>query len=337
MKNNCQIPTPTEYVETMLNLAGYTENLYGKKILENSCGKGNILIEIVKRYINDCRKQGYPNEMIKGGLFRDVHAYEIDEQCAQICKKSLNELAKKMGIENVRWNISVADYLKSDTGLYDYIIGNPPYITYHNLSEDTRKWLKKKFTSCAKGRFDYYYPFIEKSVMSLEPGGTLVYLIPFSLFRNQFAQKIRDSIKDDIVSIIDFRGKNIFNDVTTSATMIHLIKGSSKKSVLYKVANTDLQTNMLKDNFDGKWFFTESISGKRFGDYFKVQNSVATLCNAAFIISKYEENTKYICVGDKRIEKGILREAVSAKSCKKKNGKDKIIFPYYNSSEGYKC
>ena len=42
MQINCQIPTPREYVKTMLDLAGYTEELYGKTILENSCGEGGI-------------------------------------------------------------------------------------------------------------------------------------------------------------------------------------------------------------------------------------------------------------------------------------------------------
>ena len=45
MQINCQIPTPREYVKTMLDLAGYTEELYGKTILENSCGEGGILVE----------------------------------------------------------------------------------------------------------------------------------------------------------------------------------------------------------------------------------------------------------------------------------------------------
>ncbi len=55
---NCKVPTPKEYVEIMLNQVGYIENLYGRKVIENSCGEGNILIEIVRRYIKDCKKQG---------------------------------------------------------------------------------------------------------------------------------------------------------------------------------------------------------------------------------------------------------------------------------------
>ena len=35
----------------MLDYIGYSKKLYGKRVLENSCGEGNILLEIVTRYI----------------------------------------------------------------------------------------------------------------------------------------------------------------------------------------------------------------------------------------------------------------------------------------------
>ena len=48
---NCQIFTPENYVELLLDNIDYNTNLYGKRILENACGDGNILTVIVKRYI----------------------------------------------------------------------------------------------------------------------------------------------------------------------------------------------------------------------------------------------------------------------------------------------
>lgn len=48
MNKKCQIFTPENYVIELLDSVGYTENLYGKKILENSCGDGNILAIIVQ-------------------------------------------------------------------------------------------------------------------------------------------------------------------------------------------------------------------------------------------------------------------------------------------------
>ena len=49
MANNCQVPTPPQYVNELLDCIGYSDNLYNKSVLENSCGEGNILKEIVRR------------------------------------------------------------------------------------------------------------------------------------------------------------------------------------------------------------------------------------------------------------------------------------------------
>ena len=59
-KVNCKVFTPINVVKKMLDILGYKENLYGKKILENSCGDGSFLVEIITRYIEDCRLHSSP-------------------------------------------------------------------------------------------------------------------------------------------------------------------------------------------------------------------------------------------------------------------------------------
>ena len=43
----CQIFTPKKTVAYMLDQIGYTEQVFGKRIVDNSCGNGQILIEVV--------------------------------------------------------------------------------------------------------------------------------------------------------------------------------------------------------------------------------------------------------------------------------------------------
>lgn len=50
-KEKCQIFTPDDIVKDMLDHLGYSDHLYGKTILESSCGNGQFLKEIVIRYI----------------------------------------------------------------------------------------------------------------------------------------------------------------------------------------------------------------------------------------------------------------------------------------------
>ena len=72
MKRSCQIPTPSEYIKIMLDEAGYLTDLAGKRVLENSCGSGDILVEIVQRYISDCKEKGFSIKKIQQGLQQDI-------------------------------------------------------------------------------------------------------------------------------------------------------------------------------------------------------------------------------------------------------------------------
>ena len=65
----------------------------------------------------------------------------------------------------------------------------------------------------------------------------------------------------------------------------------------------------------------------KFGDYFKVSNTIATLCNDAFLLEDItDEDEQYYYNKGKKIEKEIVRPAISRKRGNKKE--IKIIFPY---------
>lgn len=336
MQRSCQIPTPNEYVKIMLDEAGYLTNLAGKRVLENSCGEGNILAEIVRRYISDCKMQKLSAEQIQQGLMQDIVGYEVDQDCVDICIEKLNAILEAENIKGIKWNIKVEDYLCSHSDEFDYIIGNPPYITYHNLTENERNFLKQSFSSCSKGRFDYYYAFVEKSYSELRTGGSLVYLVPFSIFRNKFAGILRALIKNDIISILDFSGIQVFGDVTTSSAVIHVQKGIKQDYLQYTETRATNTIQISKDSLSEKWFFHTNGGDRRFGDYYSIQNSVATLCNDAFLVTEYEDADGFVIVNNHHIEKDILRPAVSTKSCKCSDQQQaRIIFPYKTSETGY--
>ena len=160
----CHIFTPKHIVDKMLDEAQYIDKLYGKKFLENSCGVGNILCEAVVRYIKNCLKENRSKQEIKLGLERDFMGIEYDAVNQNKCIENLNKIAKKYKLDNVRWNIILGDYLKIKINKkFDYIVGNPPYISYREINIENRKFIRSTFNSCKKGKFDYYYPFIEKS------------------------------------------------------------------------------------------------------------------------------------------------------------------------------
>lgn len=334
MANKCQIQTPKKYVIQMLNFINYKENLFGKRLLENSCGEGKILIEVVKRYITDAEKKNKEKEQIAKGLERDIAAFEIDQNKLDICINSLNSIIEARRLPKVVWNIKNEDFLKQPNEKYDFIIGNPPYITYHDLEQSQREYLKDNFISCKEGRFDYSYAFIEASVKSLSLNGKLVYLLPYSIIKNKYASKLREYINFYITTIYDYTGIKIFPDAITSSVILLMENKLNKNYVRYHHIASKQKRRIARTKLNDKWNFVKEseIGKKRFGDYFDVCNSVATLFNKAYIIDNYKELDEFYCVDGITLEKQIVYPAISMKSYNKKhksNGKDTlIIFPY---------
>lgn len=334
MINSCQIPTPIEYARTMLDYAGYRKGLYEKCILENSCGEGNILCEIVRRYIEDAIDLGYSETAIVQGLENNIVGIEIDNDKVSVCIDNLNQVLKKYGIGKVRWNVQHNDYLKLIDKKFDYVIGNPPYITYHDMDENQRKYLKEYFVSCKRGRFDYCYAFIEKSLYSLKNGGIMVYLVPYSILKNKFAFDLREILQPHVSTIYDYSGIKIFCDAITSSIILVCKKQKCDESIQYFSMKNNIWEKYNRNTLTGKWAFgvENGEKGEKFGDYFEVCNSVATLLNEAFLLEDYEESEHYILLDGHKIEKEVTYPAISTKSINKstKKGKKKllIIFPY---------
>ena len=102
-KRNDQIPTPEQYVNRMLDAIGYKDHIVGKRILENSCGEGNILQAIVKRYIEDSLVHQTPSQIISKNISRDIYGIELDDSLylncmAAYCPKFLAAYISSGGI-----------------------------------------------------------------------------------------------------------------------------------------------------------------------------------------------------------------------------------------------
>jgi type I restriction-modification system DNA methylase subunit len=151
--NKCQIFTPTHIVKYMLDKIDYTSNVFGKKIIDNSCGTGNILVEVVERFIIDAKKTRKHRQTIKKELESCIFGYDIDPQMVDVCIENLNNVALRFGLKGVQWSIHNRDGLYVD-GSFDYVVGNPPYISYLDLDQETRIKTKENFNSCAIGKFD---------------------------------------------------------------------------------------------------------------------------------------------------------------------------------------
>lgn len=197
-KEKCQIFTPDDIVETMLDHVGYIDSLYGKTILENSCGNGQFLKGIVKRYINDCKRKGLSRTKIKNGLGRDIFGIELDPSLYRECIQTLNSITDSFGLKRVCWQIKQADALREPYSLtFDFVVGNPPYVSYWDLEKSEREYIEGKYTTCQYGAWDYSYAFLQDGFNHLNSAGKMAYIIPNSIFKErvELNSKLIEQIK----------------------------------------------------------------------------------------------------------------------------------------------
>lgn len=325
-KQKCQKFTPADKVEDMLDIAEYKCELTGKKVLENSFGSGNIIVAVVRRYIEDSLSVGITPENISRNLKDDIYGLELDRELFDACIHRLNLLLEVYKIPDVEWSLYNEDALAWDCNMkFDLVIGNPPYITYKNIDEDNRKSIREKYESCRIGKFDYCYAFIEKGIKVLNDTGKLVQLVPANIYKNVFGNKLRELLQPHIKLIREYPGQELFDKTLTSSTIFLLDKTCESDVVHYSDLTAKKEIDVARSSLCKKWIFSnESKSMKRkirFGDCFHASIVVATLFNKAFVLSDYVLN-------DTKIEAEVVRKAASPKQMRRKK-QEHIIFPYY--------
>lgn len=304
--HNEQIFTPDWVVNMMLNKIGYipSADIHDKHIIDNSCGDGAFLVEIVDRYI----KHGILNRDIsknelKKGLEKYIHGIEIDNN---LCRKTvlrLNSVAAKYSITGVEWDIYNADTVDclNKYKLMDFVVGNPPYCKIHDLSQEKR--LKyKQICGNAKGTFDSYVMFFWIGIKMLKHTGKLIYITPSSWTTSLYAQQFREWLleKDGIISITDMQHKKVFEEATTFTMITELgnwyhnettkVYAFNEEGICKEVNNVPLKEYKIGDKSNFYFKCNEILSILRHIDdieatdkVFTVKNGFATLNDKLFI------------------------------------------------------
>ena len=213
--HNEQIYTPSKVVNFMLDNVGFNNKcgIDRKHIIDNSCGNGNFLVEIVKRIF-----QFIPN-IDREYLETYVHGIEIDEPAYSEAINRLNKIATEHNISNVRWDVRNSNALRTtdfDDSM-DYVVGNPPYCNVHHMSKENYDLLKTEFFFCSDGMTDLYIGFFEKGIQMLNSNGILGYITPNSWLTSKAGYWLRSHLYDhnSLQQIYNFDTDKLFDDATT--------------------------------------------------------------------------------------------------------------------------
>lgn len=277
--------TPLELVKYMTEFI--EKRLQINKILEPSAGDGRF-IDILRRL--DCT----------------IHAIEIDNE--------KSDYLKKKGYVNL--NITCADFIDyaiKHQETYSLIIGNPPYISKKNLSEDQRKGSIKllDYFNLPHSLFqNLWVSFILGSIKLLSPNGAIFFVLPFEFLQVQYAEKLRNFLetKFNTIEIITFEEK-VFEQIEQDVCLVYLrnekdekpfIKYSTIKSINQTqitfesiiMRNKPLKkwSNCILNDFETEFIKKISLRYPKIKDFGEISPGIVTGANNFFIINQTTAN-----------------------------------------------
>lgn len=122
--------------------------------------------------------------------------------------------ARKRFMQQPNVEIRHADFLKSDEGVYDYVVGNPPYVSISGLSDDERTDYRNRYGT-ATNRFDLYGLFFEQALRQLKPHGCLVFITPEKFLYVESATSLRVELRRWHVARLEFLPEDTFGGRVT--------------------------------------------------------------------------------------------------------------------------
>jgi hypothetical protein len=231
-------------------------------------------------------------------------------------------LTMEMPMEEVKrinpfdWEREFADIMKA--GGFDAVIGNPPYINIHTMTEWAPKevdFYKSKFNSASKGNYDIYVVFVERGLSLLNKNGVLGYILPNKFFNAQYGKSLRSIIGTGkyLKEIIHFGHQQVFENVTTYTCLLFLGKLGQQNFRFVKVDNlmewrssnianegsisvgdvSDSEWNFVVGNDTG--LFNKLVSMKlKLNDISdSIYQGVVTGADPVFILMNQEDGTYY--------------------------------------------
>lgn len=348
------IYTPSKIRKKILeNCLSKQQNLSSIRVADIACGCGGFLMDVAK-YIHKKTGKSYLLIYQENIFGIDIQSYSIER-----CKILLNLLALSEGecsefefnllnadtldFHSEGWNVSFTDF--------DVIVGNPPYVCGRNM-EDGTKEKTKMYEVCNAGSTDLYIPFFQIAIEMIKENGMLGYITMNTFLKSLNARELRKYFMEGSynISIVDFRGHQVFSGKSTYTCLFFLKKEKSEMLHYYCDENAELSkrsgyTDIPYSILDAEkgWNLNEhkvasklESVGIPLAKFCQSRHGIATLSNKTYIFTPIDENDKFYYLEKEthiyQVEKEICKDIVNSNKLNSDISLDKIkhkvIFPY---------
>lgn len=234
------------------------------KVLDPACGSGSFLIKALEVITEKYQEFKRPiDEFTKIQIIlENLYGVDLDEQAVEIARLNLliNALQDKGKLPKLDKNIKNGNSLISGTdeelkkyfgknfrdkkpfnwteefpevfkqGGFNVIIGNPPYIRVHKLSNEDKKYLWANY-EVFKAKSDLYACFIQKSIDLLKNNGRVSFIVSNTWLSLESFTTLRRYILDncEVVKLTTPQGK-VFQDATVETIIFLFAKNQSRSS-----------------------------------------------------------------------------------------------------------
>ena len=262
------VPTPDHVVDLMVGkLFAKGPPSASARVLDPGCGNGEFVAGVLRL----CAQRNWPVPTIVG--------VELDPARAATARRRFR------GVTQV--SIRHADFLQPSRETFDFVIGNPPYVSILALNGDERLAYRSAYRT-ASGRFDLYVLFFEQALRVLAPDGRIVFITPEKFLYVETAKPLRELLRTVHIDELHFVGEDTFEDRVTYPLVSTIVRTAHKTRTRIVHRDGAVSTDMI--NVATTWLpivegFVADAAGRTLADVtVRISCGVATGADAVFVM-----------------------------------------------------
>lgn len=348
-QNGTFLTNQVRVIDNIIDIVDVNSDLLRKKILEPSVGYGIILIRLLERI-----SQSFEINEIKQFIENNLFFVDIDAKMIETTEQNISEwflatfkekykgkfnsycfdFTKKKQETNLFDLLEPNDYpLKEHISSFDYILGNPPYVTLYGRrdkkqNEEQRIFYLtnyKQFPGNLKnGKINYVMLFLEHGLDLLKQAGKLSFIIDLSFFETAYKFTRKYLLETTKILSIEYNIKEF--DVASGQIIIKLKKEKPKNN---KTQIKNSKNGNLVEVEQQNWYNPNDEFKFRFFSDEKAKNILTKIeeCENKTLKELYPKKNLRTCVMLLNMEdKFVFKEPDLNKSLK--------VYSYYQGAKG---